>query len=77
MIQTSIGAENAGKSTILKQMQLYHGNGFTQRELNRYKHAIFANVFNTFQHILFLLESENVNVELDYSVNKVSIYCPL
>ncbi|PVU90305.1 hypothetical protein BB559_004694 [Furculomyces boomerangus] len=63
-----LGAGESGKSTIIKQMKLIHGNGYTLEEKESYKEIIFS---NTIQSIRVLLEAmENMEIPLDNPGNE-------
>ncbi|KAJ3372763.1 Cysteine synthase 1 [Kappamyces sp. JEL0680] len=47
-----LGAGESGKSTILKQMTLIHGNGYSQAERDAFKEIIFSNVVQSMRVIL-------------------------
>lgn len=53
-INTVIGAGESGKSTILKQMTLIHGKGYSTQEKEAFKEIIFS---NTVQSMCVLLEA--------------------
>lgn len=42
-----LGAGESGKSTILKQMKIIHGRGFTEYERMQYKPAIYTNIIES------------------------------
>jgi GTPase SAR1 family protein len=46
-----LGAGECGKSTVLKQMKILHGNGFTDSEKEHYKELILRNVLESIQTI--------------------------
>jgi len=49
-ISVIIGAGESGKSTLVKQMKIIHGDGYKVNELNSFKVKI-VNVFNNqFKH---------------------------
>ncbi|KAI8928370.1 guanine nucleotide binding protein, alpha subunit [Entophlyctis helioformis] len=47
-----LGAGESGKSTILKQMTLIHGNGYTRRERESYKEIIFSNTIQSMRVVM-------------------------
>jgi len=55
-----LGAGESGKSTILKQMQLIHGSGYSQQERESYKEIIFSNVAQSMKVILEAMEVLNI-----------------
>ncbi|KAJ3359021.1 hypothetical protein AMAG_04903 [Allomyces macrogynus ATCC 38327] len=51
-----LGAGESGKSTILKQMQLIHGVGYSDEERLAYKEIIYSNVIQSMKVILEAME---------------------
>ncbi|KAI8903999.1 guanine nucleotide binding protein, alpha subunit [Gorgonomyces haynaldii] len=47
-----LGPGDAGKSTVLKQFVLLHGQGFTESELEHYKLVIHSNIINNMKVLL-------------------------
>ncbi|KAJ1508153.1 guanine nucleotide-binding protein subunit alpha [Coelomomyces lativittatus] len=47
-----LGAGESGKSTILKQMQLIHGSGFTPQQRSAFKSQIFMNLLQCVHSVL-------------------------
>ncbi|VDO70057.1 unnamed protein product [Heligmosomoides polygyrus] len=47
-----LGAGECGKSTVLKQMQILHSNGFTEEEINEKKAIVYSNVVSSICTIL-------------------------
>lgn len=63
-----LGAGESGKSTILKQMTLIHGSGYSQQEKEAFKEIIFS---NTVQSMRVILEAmQNMNIELGNGDNE-------
>ena len=63
----SIGAGESGKSTILKQMTIIHGKGYSDQEKEAFKEIIFS---NTVQSMRVLLEAmANLNIALGKASN--------
>jgi guanine nucleotide-binding protein subunit alpha len=56
-LEFDTGAGESGKSTILKQMTLIHGPGYTQAEKNAFKEIIFSNVVQSMRVILEAMEN--------------------
>jgi len=54
---TSPGAGESGKSTILKQMKLIHEGGYTRDERESFKEIIFSNTVQSMRVILEAMES--------------------
>ncbi|KAL7752075.1 guanine nucleotide-binding protein subunit alpha [Sorochytrium milnesiophthora] len=51
-----LGAGESGKSTILKQMQLIHGAGYSDEERLAYREIIYSNVVQSMRVILEAME---------------------
>lgn len=64
----NIGAGESGKSTILKQMQLIHGAGYTPQERESYKEIIFSNITSSMKVILEAMEL--LKIEIGDAANK-------
>ncbi|OLY79532.1 Guanine nucleotide-binding protein subunit alpha [Smittium mucronatum] len=63
-----LGAGESGKSTIIKQMKLIHGDGYTMEEKESFKEIIFS---NTIQSIRVLLEAmDNLEISLGNPANE-------
>lgn len=56
----NLGAGESGKSTILKQMTLIHGPGYTQAEKDAFKEIIFSNVVQSMRVILEAMETMGI-----------------
>ncbi|KAJ3369727.1 hypothetical protein AMAG_06540 [Allomyces macrogynus ATCC 38327] len=52
-----LGSGESGKSTILKQMQLIHGKGYSAAERAAYREVIFSNVVQSMKVILVAMPS--------------------
>lgn len=62
------GAGESGKSTILKQMTLIHGKGYSDQEKDAFKEIIFS---NTVQSMRVLLEAMDLMAIPTESKNQV------
>lgn len=51
-----LGAGESGKSTILKQMQLIHGAGYSQQERESFREIVFSNVSQSMKTMLEAME---------------------
>ena len=60
-----LGAGESGKSTILKQMQLIHGSGYSNEEREAFKEIIFSNTVQSMRVILDAMETLGVALEND------------
>ncbi|PIO70437.1 g-protein alpha subunit [Teladorsagia circumcincta] len=52
-----LGAGECGKSTVLKQMQILHSNGFTEEEINEKKSIVYNNVVTSMCTILKAMDN--------------------
>ncbi|KAF7634439.1 hypothetical protein Mgra_00006194 [Meloidogyne graminicola] len=52
-----LGAGECGKSTVLKQMQILHSNGFTEEEINERKSVIYSNTVTSMSAILKAMDN--------------------
>ncbi|KAH6568789.1 hypothetical protein BASA50_003061 [Batrachochytrium salamandrivorans] len=59
-----LGAGESGKSTILKQMTLIHGSGYSQQEKEAFKEIIFSNTAQSLRVILEAMQNMNMGLEL-------------
>ncbi|KAJ1336197.1 hypothetical protein BSLG_007514 [Batrachochytrium salamandrivorans] len=59
-----VGAGESGKSTILKQMTLIHGSGYSQQEKEAFKEIIFSNTAQSLRVILEAMQNMNMGLEL-------------
>ena len=61
----SSGAGESGKSTILKQMKLIHGGGYTAREQESFKEIIFSNTVQSMRVILEAMQNMGISLKVD------------
>ncbi|TKR69251.1 hypothetical protein L596_021433 [Steinernema carpocapsae] len=52
-----LGAGECGKSTVLKQMQILHKNGFTEEEVNEKKAVVYNNIVTSMASILKAMDN--------------------
>ncbi|VDO28156.1 unnamed protein product [Onchocerca flexuosa] len=52
-----LGAGECGKSTVLKQMQILHNNGFTEDEINERKAVVYNNTVTSMYAILKAMDN--------------------
>ncbi|ORZ41282.1 guanine nucleotide binding protein, alpha subunit [Catenaria anguillulae PL171] len=57
-----LGAGESGKSTILKQMQLIHGAGYSDEERLAYKEIIYSNVIQSMKVILEAMDTLGITL---------------
>ncbi|KAK4469748.1 hypothetical protein MN116_007269 [Schistosoma mekongi] len=58
-----LGAGECGKSTVLKQMKIIHGEGYREEERKEYKPIIFANTLQSMIKILKAMESLDITAD--------------
>jgi guanine nucleotide-binding protein subunit alpha len=58
-----LGADNSGKSTIVKQMKIIHQRGYTTEELALYRHIIYKNVLECARAIVQAMRHFEIGVE--------------
>ncbi|KAF9414058.1 hypothetical protein BGZ94_000532, partial [Podila epigama] len=63
-----LGAGEAGKTTIIKQMKLLHASGFSGPEREAFRGFVFANMVGAMQSILTAMDDSNI--ALTYSENE-------
>ena len=47
-----LGAGESGKSTIVKQMKIIHGDGYSNEELNNFKPVIHSNLLTSMTKVI-------------------------
>jgi translation elongation factor EF-1alpha len=47
-----LGPSDSGKSTLLKQLKIVYGDGFTQEDKLRYKRAINENIYDSIVSVI-------------------------
>lgn len=57
-----LGAGESGKSTILKQMQLIHGAGYSNEEREAFKEIIFSNTVQSMRVIIDAMKMMNISL---------------
>lgn len=58
-----LGAGEAGKSTILKQMTVIHGKGYSEQEKEAFKEIIFSNCVQSMRVLLEAMETMGIAFE--------------
>ena len=59
---TALGAGESGKSTLVKQMKIIHGDGFTPEELRSYKPTICDNLVHSMRAVLEAMGPLHINL---------------
>ena len=63
-----LGAGESGKSTIVKQMKIIHGDGYSNEELNNFKTVIHGNLLTSMTEVINA--TEKLNIQLQHSSNQ-------
>ncbi|GAA5939604.1 guanine nucleotide-binding protein subunit alpha [Sporobolomyces koalae] len=73
-----LGAEESGKSTLMKQMRLLYANPYSQVEREAYREVVFANALQSMQAVLtgFVATSVSLPAHLDGVASSIMQYLP-
>ena len=63
-----LGTGESGKSTIVKQMKIIHGNGYSNEELNNFKTVVHSNLLTSVTQVI--TATEKLNIQLHHSSNQ-------
>ena len=66
-----LGAGESGKSTIVKQMKIIHGDGYSIDELNNFKTVIHSNLLTSMIEVINV--TEKLNIQLHDSSNQAHV----
>eukprot|EP00042_Codosiga_hollandica_P044841 m.447930 g.447930 ORF g.447930 m.447930 type:complete len:363 (+) comp56884_c0_seq4:674-1762(+) len=66
-----LGAGESGKSTLVKQMKIIHGDGYSTQELTNFKPTIIDNLVHSMRAVLEAMGTLKIN--LGQSTNKVHV----
>ncbi|KAK3824628.1 MAG: guanine nucleotide binding protein, alpha subunit [Benniella sp.] len=72
-----LGAGEAGKTTIIKQMKLMHASGFSVQEREAFRGFVFSNMVGAMQAILSAMEDNGISFKHPENKNYVSIFATL
>eukprot|EP00002_Diphylleia_rotans_P006468 TRINITY_DN1582_c0_g1_i1.p1 TRINITY_DN1582_c0_g1~~TRINITY_DN1582_c0_g1_i1.p1 ORF type:complete len:356 (-),score=98.19 TRINITY_DN1582_c0_g1_i1:856-1923(-) len=72
-----LGAGESGKSTILKQMKLIYGSGFSRDEYSSYKDVIFFNVVKSMQSLIAGAEKLGITIQNEETMENIALVKPL
>uniref|UniRef100_A0A914UNT9 G-protein alpha subunit n=1 Tax=Plectus sambesii TaxID=2011161 RepID=A0A914UNT9_9BILA len=64
-----LGAGECGKSTILKQMQILHKNGFTEAEYEEKTEIVYSNTVTSMAAILRAMGAMNLSLDSDREID--------
>eukprot|EP00158_Paraphelidium_tribonemae_P003073 Partr_v1_DN25876_c1_g1_i4_m2870 putative Heterotrimeric G protein alpha subunit B len=68
-----LGAGESGKSTILKQMQLIHGSGYSSSDRESFKEIVFSNVAQSMKVILEAMEVLKIALVNEASAKQAAV----
>jgi G-protein alpha subunit len=71
-----LGTADSGKSTLMKQLVILHGEGFEDDERAAYKKLIYKNIKENAHHLYNALESYGLSSQLGVEVLNVSLTYP-
>ena len=63
-----LGGGESGKSTIVKQMKIIHGDGYSNEELNNFKTVVHSNLLTSMTQVINA--TEKLNIQLHHSSNQ-------
>ena len=65
-----LGSGDSGKTTVLKQMKILHGDGFDEKERDAFRVRIYDNILDSMKALVYALET--LGVTLAVPENEVS-----
>jgi hypothetical protein len=65
LLTEKLGAGESGKSTIMKQLRLFHESCFQQQELEEYKAIVYRNISSLLMDVWQALKNEQGEVDAD------------
>ncbi|KFH66886.1 hypothetical protein MVEG_07411 [Podila verticillata NRRL 6337] len=69
-----LGAGEAGKTTIIKQMKLLHASGFSAPEREAFRVFVFANMIGAMQSILTAMKEHEMSLAVQANEKYLSIF---
>ena len=63
-----LGVGESGKSTIVKQMKIIHGDGYSNEELNNFKTVVHSNLLTSMTEVINA--TEKLNIQLHHLSNQ-------
>ncbi|KAF9916995.1 hypothetical protein FBU30_001042, partial [Linnemannia zychae] len=72
-----LGAGEAGKTTIIKQMKLMHASGFSIPEREAFRGFVFSNLVGSMQSILSAMSDNNIQLTYPDNEQYVSIFATI
>ncbi|KAJ3055462.1 guanine nucleotide-binding protein subunit alpha [Rhizophlyctis rosea] len=64
-----LGSGDSGKTTVLKQMKILHGDGFDEKERDAFRVRIYDNILDSMKALVYALET--LGVQLAVPSNEV------
>ncbi|KAF9088882.1 guanine nucleotide-binding protein subunit alpha, partial [Mortierella sp. AM989] len=68
-----LGAAESGKTTVLRQIRGYHGQSYSEEELQAFKKIVFANIIESMRAILVAMETMQLPLCHDSNDNYANI----
>ncbi|KAF8874493.1 guanine nucleotide binding protein, alpha subunit [Infundibulicybe gibba] len=63
-----VGSSQSGKSTIVKQMKILYGRGFSDAELASFRPIIYSNVLHSAQSVVSYMRKTDLECILNYTL---------
>lgn len=58
-----LGPGDSGKTTVLKQMKILHGDGFSDKDRREFKVKVYENIINAMKSIVMFAQYNGVDIE--------------
>jgi GTPase SAR1 family protein len=68
-----LGAEGSGKTTMVKQMRIHHGENFTVEERKNMKKCLLCNIFQAMRTLIFAMKTLEIPYENSDSIDKANL----
>jgi guanine nucleotide-binding protein G(i) subunit alpha len=69
-----LGAGESGKSTIVKQMRIIHGNGYSPEECIQYRHVVYSNTLESLVAILNAMKTIGLEFARNSRLEDVELF---
>ncbi len=71
-----LGPGDSGKTTVLKQMKLLHGDGFSDKDRREFKVKIYENIVNAMKSMVMFAQYNNIeHIDVADVSNMGALYC--
>jgi GTPase SAR1 family protein len=68
-----LGAGESGKSTVVKQMKIIHGDGFTEQELDSFRTVIYGNLASSLRAVVQAMPKLEIEFEHPENAEKAQV----